>query len=62
MFRIGKSEHIKSRSLGIMEKKKKYMLLGIIGALLLLIGVSYAYWRLTLTQTGVNEVASSCFS
>ena len=45
-----------------MEKKKKYMLLGIIGALIVLIGGSYAYWRLTLTQTGLNEVASSCFS
>ena len=45
-----------------MEQKKKYMLLGVIGVLLLLIGVSYAYWRLTLTQTGTNEIASSCFS
>ena len=44
-----------------MEQKKKYMLIGVIGALLLLIGVSYAYWRLTLTQTETNEVASSCF-
>ena len=45
-----------------MEQKKKYMLLGVIGVLLLLIGVSYAYWRLTLTQTGTNEITSSCFS
>ena len=45
-----------------MEKKKKYMLIGIIGTLILLIGVSYAYWRLVLHQTGENEVASSCFS
>ena len=44
-----------------MEQKKKYMLLGVIGVLLLLIGVSYAYWRLTLTQTETNEIASSCF-
>ena len=44
-----------------MEQKKKYMLLGIIGTLILLIGVSYAYWRLTLTQTGTNQIASSCF-
>ena len=44
-----------------MEKKKKYMLIGIIGTLILLIGVSYAYWRLTLTQTGTNQIASSCF-
>ena len=45
-----------------MEKKKKYMLIGIIGTLILLIGVSYAYWRLVIYQTGENEVASSCFS
>ena len=45
-----------------MEQKKKYMLLGVIGTLILLIGVSYAYWRLTLTQTGTNQIASSCFS
>ena len=43
-----------------MEKKKKYMLLGVIGTLLLLTGVSYAYWRLTLTQTGTNQISSSC--
>ena len=46
----------------VMEKKKKYMLIGIIGTLILLIGVSYAYWRLVIYQTGENEVASSCFS
>ena len=45
-----------------MEQKKKYMLLGVIGTLILLIGVSYAYWRLTLAQTGTNQIASSCFS
>ena len=45
-----------------MEKKKKYMLIGIIGTLILLIGVSYAYWRLVISQTGTNEIASSCFS
>ena len=44
-----------------MEKKKKYMLLGIIGTLILLIGVSYAYWRLVIYQTGTNQIASSCF-
>ena len=26
------------------------------------IGVSYAYWRLSLSQTGTNEIASSCFN
>ncbi len=44
-----------------MEKKKKYMLLGIIGTLILLIGASYAYWRLVIYQTGTNQIASSCF-
>ena len=45
-----------------MAKKKKYMLLGIIGALIVLIGGTYAYWRLVISQTGTNEIASSCFS
>ena len=28
---------------------------------IVLIGGTYAYWRLTVTLTGVNEIASSCF-
>ncbi len=38
--------------------------LGISVAILLLlisvIGISYAYWRLTLSQTGTNRITSSC--
>lgn len=46
------------------ETKRKKILLGIgvLLAICLIIGVSYAYWRLVLYQTGENEVASSCFS
>ncbi len=29
---------------------------------LLITGFTYAYWRLTYTQTGINKVISSCFS
>ena len=46
-----------------MSKTKK-ITLGVIGVLLifsLVIGISYAAWRLTLTQTNQNELASSCF-
>ena len=46
------------------ETKRKKILLGIgvLLAICLIIGVSYAYWRLVIYQTGENEVASSCFS
>ncbi len=46
-----------------MSKTKK-ITLGVIGVLLifsLVIGISYAAWRLTLTQTNQNTLASSCF-
>ena len=42
--------------------KKKTILIGI-GLLMVIcitIGVSYAYWRLTLSQTGTNRITSSC--
>ena len=45
-----------------LKKNRKYLSLGVLGVLIMVLGVSYAYWRLTLTQTGINEVASSCFS
>ncbi len=47
-----------------MEKKKRnilvltVLLIGIIA----IIGVSYALWSLNLTQTGKNDIASSCFN
>ena len=44
-------------------KRKKILLgIGVLLAICLIIGVSYAYWRLVIYQTGENEVASSCFS
>ena len=47
-----------------MEKKKRNIL--IIAVLLLgivaIIGVSYALWVLNLTQTGQNDIVSSCFN
>ena len=44
-----------------LKKNRKWISLGVLGLLIITLGVSYAYWRLTLTQTGVNEIASSCF-
>ena len=47
-----------------MEKKKRnilvltVLLIGIVA----IIGVSYALWSLNLTQTGQNDIASSCFN
>ena len=47
-----------------MEKKKRNIL--VIAVLLIevvaIIGVSYAIWSLNLTQTGKNDIASSCFN
>ena len=47
-----------------MEKKKRNIL--VIAVLLIgvvaIIGVSYALWSLNLTQTGKNDIASSCFN
>ena len=47
-----------------MEKKKRNIL--VIAVLLIgvvaIIGVSYAIWSLNLTQTGENDIASSCFN
>ncbi len=51
-----------------MEKQKKnnktYLLitLGVLGAIVLTLGLTYAYWRLTREQTGVNVVNTDCFS
>ncbi len=44
------------------NKKKIFIIMGILIVLLGTIGISYAYWILTYTQTGVNKVAASCFS
>ena len=42
-------------------KKKYKILLVVIAALALLLGASYAYWLMTLTQSGTNVVTTSCF-
>ena len=44
------------------SKKKTYLLITIValGAILLTLGITYAYWRLTKEQTGVNVVNSAC--
>ena len=44
-----------------MNKKKVLLFLSSIGILLFVIGISYAYWSLTLTQTENNVVMSDCF-
>ncbi len=44
------------------KKKNLFITLGVIGALLLIGGVTYAYWILTKEQTGENVVNSACLS
>ena len=44
-----------------MEKKKILITLGCVIGLLLVIGISYAYWSLTFTQTENNVVMTDCF-
>ena len=44
------------------NKKKVLIITVILIVLLGTIGISYAYWILTYTQTVVNKVATSCFS
>ena len=45
-------------------KKKKVLIIIIISVLLILsiVGISYALWTLNLTQTGENDIASTCFN
>ena len=47
-----------------MEKKKRNILVIIVLLIgvVAIIGVSYALWSLNLTQTGKNDIASSCFN
>jgi len=45
-----------------MDKRKKYLLgIGILLVFLITLGVSYAYWMLTFSQTDKNVVTSDCF-
>ena len=45
-------------------KKKKVLITIIISLLLILsiVGISYALWTLNLTQTGENDIATTCFN
>ena len=43
-----------------MSKKKIAWLIIILATLCLVIGISYAYWRFTISQTGLNKLTSSC--
>ncbi len=47
-----------------MDKKKRNILITIVLLIgvVAIIGVSYALWSLNLTQTGKNDIASSCFN
>ena len=45
-----------------LKQNRKWISLGVLGLLVITLGVSFAYWIITLSQTGVNEIASSCFS
>ena len=42
------------------SKKKIVWLIIILATLCLVIGISYAYWRFTISQTGLNKLTSSC--
>jgi len=45
-----------------MDKKKKYLLgIGVLLIFSIIIGISYAYWSLTLKQVDKNVVMSDCF-
>ncbi len=42
------------------KRRIKILLVGMIAGLLILVGTSYAWWTSTASQTGINEVQSSC--
>ena len=35
---------------------------GVFASIILLIGISYAYWQFVVNQTGNNRVSSTCLS
>ena len=43
------------------KSKKILLLLGILISLFLIVGVSYAVWRLYLSQTNTSKLLSTCF-
>ena len=42
------------------KRNKMYIMIGLAVTILVLVGTSYAWWTSTATQTGINEVQSSC--
>jgi len=42
------------------NKKVVYTIIGIVSVLLVALAVTYAYWLVTKTQTGENEISSAC--
>ena len=44
------------------NKPYAFIVLGVLGTIVLTLGITYAYWRLTREQTGVNVVNTDCFS
>ena len=44
-----------------MKKNRNIIIFGVILSLMLVIGISYAVWQLTLTQTDTNIVNTACF-
>ena len=44
------------------QRKKLLLVIGVLLAIFLIIGGSYAIWRLTVTPTGINRISSSCFN
>lgn len=43
-----------------MKKKKILIGIGVLIVICITIGISYAYWRLVLRQTGRNQLGSGC--
>ncbi len=44
------------------NKTYAFIVLGVIGTIILTLGITYAYWRLTKEQTGENVVNTDCFN
>ena len=44
------------------NKTYAFIVLGVIGTIILTLGITYAYWRLTKEQIGENVVNTDCFS
>ena len=45
-----------------MKKRNIYLIVGISVLICAIVGISYAYWQLTLQQSGTNVVTTDCFN